>query len=88
MLRVRGRSCVSCASPGRLDFELFVFVARLEDRQIVTNELNRGLLARLISEKIIDPAAAPEYKVRNLDKLADALSGDRRTDHAAAPTPR
>ena len=73
---------------GGLDFELFVFVARLEDRQIVTNELNRGLLARLIAEKIIDPEAAPEYKVRDLDKFTDALSADRRTDHAAAPPPR
>ena len=71
-----------------LDFELFVFVAQLEDRQIVTNELNRVLLARLIDEKILDPRPAAEFKLRDLDKFADRLTGDRMTDHAAAPPTR
>jgi len=75
-------------SPSGLDFELFVFVAQLEDRQVVTNELNRVLLARLIDEKILDPRPAAEFKLRDLDRLADALAGDRRTDHAAAPPTR
>ena len=75
-------------TPAGLDFELFVFVAQLEDRQIVTNELNRVLLARLIDEKILDPTPAAEFILRDLDKLADRLAGDRRTDHAAAPPTR
>ena len=64
-----------------LDFELFVFVALLEDRLVVTNDLNRAILARLIEEKIIDPAAPTEFKVRDLDKLAAAL----RMDHGTPP---
>ena len=31
-----------------LDFELFVFVARLEDRLVVSNDLNKAILAKLI----------------------------------------
>ena len=54
----RSRSCASPRiAPGGLDFELFVFVAKLEDRLIVTNDLNRTILARLIEEKIVDPKA-------------------------------
>lgn len=68
-------------SPHALDFELFVFVALLEDRLVVTNDLNRAILARLIEEKIIDPAAPTEFKVRDLDKLAAAL----RMDHGTPP---
>ena len=68
-------------SASALDFELFVFVALLEDRLVVTNDLNRAILARLIEEKIIDPAAPTEFKVRDLDKLAAAL----RMDHGAPP---
>ncbi|MFI5002922.1 MAG: mechanosensitive ion channel family protein, partial [Reyranellales bacterium] len=75
-------------APTGLDFELFVFVAKLEDRQIVTNDLNRTLLARLIEEKILDPAPVAEFKLRDLDKLADALHADRRTNDAAAPPSR
>ncbi len=76
-----------------LDFELFVFVAQLEDRQIVANELNRVLLARLIDEKILDPRPVAEFRLRDLDKIADVLHAespntDRRTDHAAAPPTR
>lgn len=59
-----------------LEFELFVFVARLEDRLIVTNDLNRALLARLIEQKIINPAAVPEIRVRGLDRLNFSLHAD------------
>jgi len=69
-----------------LEFELLVFVAQLEDRLIVTNDLNRTLLGKLIEAKIIDPAPAAEFRLRNLDILADALSG--RGDHAAASPSR
>jgi small-conductance mechanosensitive channel len=69
-----------------LEFGMYVFVAQLEDRQVVTNDLNRAILVRLIEEKILDPAPAAEFKLRDLDKLADALrSADPRTAHAAPP---
>jgi potassium efflux system protein len=74
---------------GGLEFGLFVFVARLEDRLVVTNDLNRDILARLIEEKILDPAPVPQFRLRDIDKLADALrSATSETGHAAAPTPR
>jgi potassium efflux system protein len=47
-----------------LEFGLYVFVWRLEDRQVVTNDLNRVILARLIEEKILDPAPVPELRLR------------------------
>jgi potassium efflux system protein len=75
-----------------LEFELMVFVALLEDRLIVTNALNRAVLARLIEEKIIDLHPAAEFKLRDLDRLADALRArpgtDEGTDDAAAPPSR
>lgn len=68
--------------PAGLEFELYVFVARLEDRVVVTNDLNRAILARMIEDKIVDPAPPPaEYRLRDLDKIAEAL----RTDRAAPP---
>jgi small-conductance mechanosensitive channel len=67
-----------------LDFELLVFVAQLEDRQVVTNDLNKEILARLIEEKIVDPDPAAQFSLRGLDKLAAALTG--RSDAAAPPT--
>jgi potassium efflux system protein len=70
-----------------LDFELMVFVAQLEDRLIVSNDLNKTILSRLIEEKILDLAPAAEFKLRNLDVLADALRG-RENNHAAPPPPR
>jgi small-conductance mechanosensitive channel len=72
-------------APTGLDFELLVFVAQLEDRLVVTNDLNKAILARLIEEKIIDPNPATQFALRDLDKLAAALA--RRSD-AAAPPPR
>ncbi len=59
-----------------LDFELFVFVSNLEDRLTVMNALNRTLLARLIEEKIIDPKAVPELRLRDIDKIGAALRGE------------
>ena len=60
-----------------LDFELFVFVANLEDRLTVMNDLNRALLARLIEEKIIDPRPVPELRLRDVDKLGAAFRGEQ-----------
>ncbi|MBN9087353.1 MAG: DUF3772 domain-containing protein [Reyranella sp.] len=73
--------------PGGLEFELMVFVAQLEDRLVVSNDLNKTILARLIEEKILDPAPAAEFKLRNLDLLADALRG-RENDHGVPPPSR
>ena len=76
-------------TPTGLDFELFVFVAQLEDRGIVMNDINAAILAKLIAEKIIDPQPAAEIKLRDLGMIAAALSHDRTppTD-ADAPPPR
>ena len=59
-----------------LDFELMVFVAQLEDRLVVTNDLNKAILARLIEEKILDPSPAAQFALRDLDRLADALGAE------------
>ena len=69
-----------------LEFELLVFVSQLEDRLIVTNGLNRTILAKLIEEKILDPHPAAEFKLRDLDRLADALRAHQASDHAAPPS--
>jgi small-conductance mechanosensitive channel len=74
-------------APGGLEFELFVFVAKLEDRLIVSNDLNRTILARLIEEKIVDPKAVTEIKLRDLDRLAEVVRDQHATDHAAPPPP-
>jgi potassium efflux system protein len=56
-------------TPSGLEFELFVFVARLEDRLVVGNDLNRTILARLIELKIVDPAPVPELRLRGIEAL-------------------
>jgi potassium-dependent mechanosensitive channel len=72
-----------------LEFELFVFVARVEDRLVVANDLNGTILARLIAEKIIDPRATPEYRLHDLDKVIDALRDRTKgASDAAAPSSR
>jgi small-conductance mechanosensitive channel len=73
--------------PTGLEFELMVFVAQLEDRLPVNNDLNRTILAKMIEAKILDPAPATEFRLRNLDTLADALRG-RASDHGTPPPPR
>ncbi len=59
-----------------LDFALFVFVARLEDRQVVTNDLNGAILARLIEEKFLDPRPAADVRLRDLDVIKSVLKQD------------
>ena len=54
---------------GGLDFELFVFVARLEDRLVVNNDLNRSILERLVALKIVDPAPVPQLRLHGLEDL-------------------
>jgi small-conductance mechanosensitive channel len=72
-------------TPTGLDFELFVFVPQLEDRLVVTNDLNRAILARLLEEKIIEPRPAAEFRLRNLDQLVEIIEG--RNGHAAPSPP-
>ena len=72
-------------TPTGLDFELFVFVARLEDRLVVSNDLNKAILAKMIELKIIDPSPVPELRLRGVETLAvpDRLP-KRPTDAAAS----
>ncbi len=55
-----------------LDFELFVFVARLEDRLVVSNDLNKAILAKLIELKIVNPAPVPELRLRGIEEYLTA----------------
>ncbi|MBY0324971.1 MAG: DUF3772 domain-containing protein [Reyranella sp.] len=55
-----------------LDFELFVFVARLEDRLVVSNDLNKAILAKLIELKIVDPTPVPELRLRGIEPYLGA----------------
>ena len=55
-----------------LDFELFVFVARLEDRLVVSNDLNKAILAKLIELKIVDPSPVPELRLRGVENASPA----------------
>ena len=54
-------------TPSGLDFELFVFVNRLEDRLVVTNDLNQTILARLIEAGIVDPKPIPTFKLHGIE---------------------
>jgi small-conductance mechanosensitive channel len=56
-------------TPTGLEFELFVFVARVEDRLVVGNDLNKSILARLIELKIVDPRPVPELRVRGVENV-------------------
>ena len=73
-------------TPNGLDFELFVFVNRLEDRLVVTNDLNQTILARLIEAGIVEPNAIPTFKLHSIETpaAADGAAG-KNGDAAAAP---
>ena len=70
-----------------LDFELFVFVARLEDRLVVNNDLNRTILERLVALKMVDPEPVPQLRLRGLEDLAvaGASPARRRGSRDASP---
>ena len=70
-----------------LDFELFVFVARLEDRLVVNNDLNRTILERLVALKMVDPEPVPQLRLRGLEDLAmaGASPAGRRGSRDASP---
>ncbi len=72
-------------TPTGLDFELFVFVARLEDRLIVANDLNKAILDKMIELKIVDPNPIPAFRLHGIEQLAKAGSGQ--SDGHAAPSP-
>jgi potassium-dependent mechanosensitive channel len=77
-------------TPSGLDFELFVFVSRLEDRLVVTNDLNQAILAKLIESGILDPKPVPTFKLHGIEKHldagpADAKPGGKDGDAAAPP---
>lgn len=59
-------------TPTGLDFELFVFVSRLEDRLVVTNDLNQAILTKMIESGILDPKAIPTFKLHNIKTHLDA----------------
>jgi potassium efflux system protein len=67
-----------------LEFELFVFVARLEDRIVVSNDLNKAILAKLIELKIVDPAPVPQLRVLGMESPSIAERTPRRPTDAAA----
>jgi small-conductance mechanosensitive channel len=73
-------------TPAGLEFELFVFVNRLEDRLVVTNDLNRTILARLIEAGILDPKPIPTFKLHGIEAAAGAVAASSKDgDAAAAP---
>jgi potassium efflux system protein len=67
-----------------LDFELFVFVARLEDRLVVSNDLNKAILAKLIELKIVDPAPVPQLRLLAAENAVSEVRQPRPTDAAAS----
>jgi small-conductance mechanosensitive channel len=69
-----------------LDFELFVFVALLEHRLVVSNDLNKTILARLIELKIIDPAPVPEFRLRGIESILSSTITGQEDGHAQPPT--
>src|SRR5216683_2962269 len=73
-------------TPAGLDFELFVFVSRLEDRLVVANDLNKDILARLIEAGIVDPKPIPTFKLHSIETPLDAVGASGKDgDAAAAP---
>jgi potassium efflux system protein len=71
-------------TPTGLEFELFVFVARVEDRLVVSNALNKSILARLIELKIVDPRPVPELRVRGVETIVKPPVGPDGDGHAKA----
>jgi potassium-dependent mechanosensitive channel len=61
-------------TPTGLEFELFVFVSRLEDRLVVTNDLNQAILAKLIESGILDPKPIPTFKLHGIEAPAAAAA--------------
>jgi potassium-dependent mechanosensitive channel len=71
-------------TPAGLEFELYVFVNRLEDRLVVTNDLNRTILAKLIEAGIVDPKPVPTFKLQGIETPAVVADGAAGKDGDAA----
>jgi potassium-dependent mechanosensitive channel len=71
-------------TPSGLDFELFVFVNRLEDRLVVTNDLNQVILGKLIEAGIVDPAPIPTFKLHGIGTPPEAVAASGKDGGAAA----
>jgi hypothetical protein len=62
-----------------------VFVARLEDRLVVSNDLNKAILAKLIELKIVDPAPVPQLRLVAPENAApEERQPSKPTDAAAS----
>ena len=61
-------------------------VARLEHRLVVSNDLNKTILARLIELKIIDPTPVPEFRLRGVESYLKSTIGGHEDGHAQPPT--
>jgi small-conductance mechanosensitive channel len=72
-------------TPTGLEFELFVFVSRLEDRLVVTNDLNQAILAKLIESGILDPKPVPTFKLHGIETPPGAAAASSKDGDAAAP---
>ncbi|MEA2853374.1 MAG: potassium-dependent mechanosensitive channel, partial [Rhodospirillaceae bacterium] len=72
-------------TPSGLDFELFVFVSRLEDRLLVTNDLNQAILAKMIEAGILDPKPIPTFKLHGVEKPLSVDVIAKKDGDAAAP---
>ncbi|WP_421995592.1 DUF3772 domain-containing protein [Reyranella sp.] len=58
-----------------LEFDLFAFVARVEDRLVVGNGLNRTILEKLREAEIEIPFRTVDLHLRDADRLVDAIRG-------------
>ena len=61
-----------------------MFVARLEDRLVVSNDLNKAILAKLIELKIVDPAPVPQLRLVAADNASPEEHQPRKPTDAAA----
>jgi potassium-dependent mechanosensitive channel len=59
-------------------------VARLEDRLVVSNDLNKAILAKLIELRIVDPSPVPQLRLLAAENAAPEERQPRPTDAAAS----
>lgn len=58
-----------------LEFDLFAFVSRLEDRLVVGNELNRAILEKFREAEINIPFRTVDVHLRGIEALVEAIRG-------------
>ncbi len=71
-----------------LDFDLYAFVAHLEDRLVVGNDLNRTVLEKVIEAGIEIPFRVSDIRLRDIDALAEALGGRSLSPEPKPPSPK